>query len=168
MLKRLLTAAAWCLWLSANGADAATYRVGLAETGYAPFSFAKDDARVGIFLEILNAAGKASGDRFEPVFAPTVRLKEMFEKGRIDIECGIAPEWRKDQEKISAYSRPFATVEDVILSKLEWSRESFERASGAQIVVNTTSLGLHDGDILFMSPLNHRRSHSGTLCHGRS
>ncbi len=99
----------------AGSADAATYRVGLAETGYAPFSFAKDDARVGIFLEILNAVGKVTGDKFEPVFAPTVRLKEMFEKGRIDIECGISPEWRKDQEAISVYSRQFATVEDVII-----------------------------------------------------
>ncbi len=112
MLRILITV---LLVLNGASAAAAAYKVGLAETGYVPFSFPKDDLRVGIFMEVLQAVGKLTGDTFEPVFAPTVRLKALFEQGKIDIECGISPEWRKDQEAISAYSHSFTTVDDVIL-----------------------------------------------------
>lgn len=94
------------------------YKVGLPEAGYPPYSFAKDDPRPGIFVEILAQALSASEDLYQVIYAPTIRLKQLFEKGQIDVECGISPEWRSDQADISVYSRPFTTIVDVALRRI--------------------------------------------------
>ena len=95
------------------------YKVAIAETGFVPFSFPESTKKDGIFMKILREIGAITGDQFVPVFAPTKRIKAMFEKGEIDIEPGINPIWRKDQEKISIYSEPFTTLTERLMFHTE-------------------------------------------------
>ena len=110
-----------CFAIPASDLQAATYRVGYADAGFPPYSFAAKDERAGIFQQILEAVGRETGDAFVPVYAPTKRLQKLFAAGDIDIEPGINPIWRPEQAAISIYSRPFT---DLV------SRLLFHEASG--------------------------------------
>lgn len=90
-----------------------TYLVGL--KSYPPYMIVHEDEVDGIYADIFGAISEVTGDQFEFMTLPHRRLNHFFELGEIDIEPGIAPVWRADQETPGLYTRPFLQMVDVTL-----------------------------------------------------
>jgi len=90
-------------------------RVVLVDKGLPPFYFKEDAAERGIYIEILEAARKHTGDTFEYIYVPQNRKYLLFESGKVDIEPGVDPSIRRQWEAVSYYSASFMTVDDVLV-----------------------------------------------------
>ncbi len=84
-------------------------RVGLIEGGRAPYFFAKDDPRTGLYKDILLAVSRFTGVEFIFDYFPQARLRKMMVSGSLDVEMGTDPLWRQAANEIeqSVYSEPF-------------------------------------------------------------
>lgn len=87
----------------------------VAVTDYRPYGITENNAKTGIFIDILNQIGKKTGDTFVFKHIPAARVKLYFVLGKIDIESGVNPVWRADQKIIGEYTIPFMKSVDVVL-----------------------------------------------------
>ena len=94
-----------------------TYSVVLYHQANPPYSFVEDEIRKGIFVDIFNEISLLTDLKFEFVSLSVARGKRYFEQGKIDIEPGISPEWRKGESIEGVYSMNYATSKEVIISE---------------------------------------------------
>ncbi len=104
-------------WLL-QSARAETFRVGYYSDGFPPMFFSEDDPRKGVYVEILEAISVITGDEFLKKYATVARIKGEFGED-YDIEPGINPVWRPDQEAISVYTIPFFQYQDAVVMRKE-------------------------------------------------
>lgn len=102
------------IFLIVGNAQAETFRVGIFSTGDQPFSFPQGSAQAGIYPDLIQAIGRASGDQIELIYVPAARLLRMFELGELDIEVGANPAWRKDSPIQSVYTDSYATAREIL------------------------------------------------------
>lgn len=84
-------------------------RVGLIEGGRAPYFFAHDNPRTGLYKDILTAISRLTGVKFSFDYYPQARLRKMMISGNLDVEMGTDPLWRRAANEVnqSVYSDPF-------------------------------------------------------------
>lgn len=90
--------------------------VGLIEGGRAPYFFAKESKKQGLYRDILSAIERKTNINFIYRYYPQARLRRMMVSGRLDIEMGTDPLWRQEKNEINitSYSEPF------MLSRESW------------------------------------------------
>lgn len=91
--------------------------VGLMEQGRPPyFSLpTKAEPATGLYIDILDAIGKKVGVKFRYRFLPQARIRLLMNHYRIDVEPGIAKEWRTEEIELkqSVYSSTILTSSEV-------------------------------------------------------
>jgi len=102
-------------------AAAEMLKVGIYEAP--PLVFDKKSPLLGIYKEIFVEISKLTSDTFEFEENSAGRTLDAFNAGKIDIEPGINPIWRKNQLVPGLYSVPFAKSETVLVS-LPGSKEN--------------------------------------------
>lgn len=107
--RQLFSTAFLLIVLTSGSLSAEIFHVGLIEAGVPPFIMPKGSESKGIYLEILDAAFKITGDTYEVHYAPAARVIEWFGEGRVDLEPGINPLWRSNQSRVSVYTGSFMT-----------------------------------------------------------
>lgn len=92
--------------------------VGLIEQGRQPYFTPsdKDDKPQGMYIDILDAISSKTGIQFRYQFLPQARIRMYLKIGMLDIEPGIAPEWRKEsgEQEISIYSDVLFSSQEVL------------------------------------------------------
>ena len=116
-MKRLIMCVfVWAVGLCCvSDLNAQTLSVGLMDVDRPPY-FWKDDGRYqGLFIEVLEALSKESGISFSYQSLPQARIRLYMLAGRLDVEPGIAPKWRrkKGEAEVSVYTDSFMTIEQV-------------------------------------------------------
>lgn len=71
----------------------------------------------GMYIDLLEAIGKQAGIQFTYRFLPQTRIRHLMKYQKLDIEPGIAKEWRTEpkEKENSVYSVPFLHSEEVIV-----------------------------------------------------
>jgi len=91
--------------------------VGLMDQGRPPyFSLPTEtEPATGLYIDILDAIGKEVGVKFRYRFLPQARIRHLMNHYRLDVEPGIAKEWRTDQIELkqSVYSTTVLTSSEV-------------------------------------------------------
>lgn len=107
--------------------------VGLMDQGRPPyFSLPTEtDPATGLYIDILDAVGRETGVKFRYRFLPQARIRHLMNHYRIDVEPGIAEEWRRDKLELqnSIYTLPILTSSEVIVyhpSNINMSRGNRE------------------------------------------
>ncbi len=104
---------------TAHSEEVNTYKVILYHKANPPYSFFDNDARAGIFYDIFAEIGALTGLKFEFVTLSVARGRIQFNQGKVDIEPGINPIWRRDELVQGLYSISYAYSNEVILAKNE-------------------------------------------------
>jgi polar amino acid transport system substrate-binding protein len=82
------------------------------ETGFPPFDFPLEEARVtgryGIYPEIIDEISRRINIPYERVYLPPGRIYEDFRNGVFNVECGCSPLWRTSEKDVSLYTNPYA------------------------------------------------------------
>jgi len=93
--------------------------VGLMAQGRPPyFSLpTATEPATGLYIDILDEIGREVGVKFRYRFIPQPRIRHLMNHYRIDVEPGIAEEWRLDslELKNSIYSHSFLTSSEAIV-----------------------------------------------------
>lgn len=110
-MKKLVYAACCALAACFANAQADTVRVGF--YNYPPMMI--EAGRSGIYQDILDELGKATGHQFQVTYFPYTRLARQFDIGEIDLEPGVFPGWVKLQKVPGVFSVPFGKVVDVLV-----------------------------------------------------
>ena len=80
-----------------------------------PYVVFDDPARKGIFLDLFETIGTITGDTFTFVHMPVARALKEFDKGQVDIEPGVTPDWRRHMSVLGLYSVPYEVSQEVIV-----------------------------------------------------
>lgn len=102
------------VWFTPSVACAEVFKVGLSEAP--PLMFEKSNRLLGIYKELFIEISKISTDTFEFEYAPAARIMSWFNQGKVDIEPGINPIWRRDEKVPGLYSIPFAKSSVVMVT----------------------------------------------------
>ena len=73
------------------------------------------ESQSGIYHELFDHLAMETGFNFNIVYYPMARIENEFTSGYIDIEPGIAPEWRADSTEPGLYTEPFSKLTDLVL-----------------------------------------------------
>lgn len=117
-MKRLIMCVfVWAVGLCCvSNSNAQTLSVGLMDVDRPPY-FWKDGAGryQGLFIELFETLSEESGIYFSYQSLPQARIRLYMLAGRLDIEPGVAPKWRrkKGEEDVSVYTDPFMMIEQV-------------------------------------------------------
>lgn len=109
--RRILWLLLWLGYSCSFSAVGSTLRVGLQTYIDEP----TPHYYVDIYPRLFEELGKLTGDKFEFVYLPPSRLKKHLEEGKIDIEPGINPVWRKNFKTEVLYTVPFWQARSVVL-----------------------------------------------------
>lgn len=111
-----------------------TYSVVLYHQANPPYSFVEGQNYQGIFIEIFRELSLLTKLDFEFVPLSVARGKLYFEQGKVDIEPGISPIWRKTERIQGLYSISYATSKEIIVSnqarKIEHISELYGQVIG--------------------------------------
>lgn len=85
-----------------------------------PYAFYEDKKVRGISVEILQQIGKRTGDEFQIELYPAKRLKQLFERGKIDINFADSPLWNEKNKKPSyLFSESYLSVREYLYFEKE-------------------------------------------------
>jgi polar amino acid transport system substrate-binding protein len=104
-------------------ANAKSYKVLLYAPDNPPYVILDDPENPGIFMDVFASVSKITGDTFKFVHQPIARGLFEFDEGRIDIEPGVNPNWRKHLKVVGLYSVPYAMSEEVIVFAPGYKKE---------------------------------------------
>ena len=117
-----------------QAAPSESYSVILYHQANPPYSFVKAQNQEGIFIDIFREISILTNLEFEFVPLSVARGKLYFEQGKVDIEPGISPTWRKNEQIKGLYSISYATSKEIILSnqvrKIEHISELYGQVIG--------------------------------------
>ena len=85
--------------LMSHGTHATTLDVGLVDADRPPY-FVRPNHHTsvsGMYIDILDEIGKQAGITFNYKFLPQKRIRAYMKIGLLDVEPGIAPQWRTNQ-----------------------------------------------------------------------
>ncbi|OBQ54045.1 hypothetical protein SP90_06090 [Halodesulfovibrio spirochaetisodalis] len=115
----LCIAVVCCVLSTCVNASADSLVVGLMNVDRPPY-FWKDSAGEyhGIFIEVLHELEKDTEIHFTFKALPKARLRLYMVAGKLDVEMGIAPQWRREKGEVenSVYSVPFMLSEEVYVT----------------------------------------------------
>lgn len=114
---------ALCCALMTFGVAAKSYKVLLYSPNNPPYVILDDPDNEGIFKDTFAAIAHLTQDHFEFVHQPIARGLFEFDEGRIDIEPGVNPNWRKHLKVVGLYSEPYAISEEVIVFAPGYKKE---------------------------------------------
>lgn len=100
-----------CLWLLPAQAADLTLRAGVVVDNAGPYNFTPDSPMAGIYREALEQIGKLSGVRFDIEYYPALRIQQLFEVARLDVEVGVNPAWRSLSPVGGFYTLPIGTLD---------------------------------------------------------
>jgi hypothetical protein len=93
--------------------------VGLMNQGRPPYYSLPTDTEPtkGLYIDILDEIGREIGIEFRYLFLPQARIRHLMNHYRLDVEPGIAEEWRMELLELenSIYSRAIFTSSEVIV-----------------------------------------------------
>lgn len=118
-----------------GGAKAESLVVGVMNADRPPYFWKdKTGGYKGIFVEVLDELTRETGIHFSYKALPKARLRLYMVAGKIDVEMGVAKEWRQKKEELatSVYSISFMESKEVYVTHS--SHGSFDP-------VNNTPLG---------------------------
>ena len=117
-----------------QAAPSEPYSVILYHQANPPYSFVKAQSLQGIFIDIFREISTLTNLEFEFVPLSVARGKLYFEQGKVDIEPGISPVWRKNEHIQGLYSISYATSIEIIVSnqarKIEHISELYGQVIG--------------------------------------
>ncbi|WP_372770620.1 substrate-binding periplasmic protein [Pseudoalteromonas sp.] len=82
-----------------------------------PYSFVENNKVKGIFPDIFTRISELTGHQFNFVNFSVARGLNLFDQGKIDIEPGVNPIWRRHTQSPGIYSDFYAFSREVIISK---------------------------------------------------
>ncbi|MFY8350658.1 substrate-binding periplasmic protein [Pseudoalteromonas sp. SSM20] len=82
-----------------------------------PYSFVENKKVKGIFPDIFNRISELTGHQFNFVNFSVARGLNLFDQGKIDIEPGVNPLWRRHTKTPGIYSDFYASSREVVISK---------------------------------------------------
>lgn len=103
-----------CLLMATKANAASSFKVLLYAPNNPPYVI-HDEHNKGIFIDLFGAISAITQDEFHFVHQPIARGLFEFDEGRIDIEPGVNPNWRKHLKVVGLYSEPYAVSEEVIV-----------------------------------------------------
>ncbi|WDE06944.1 transporter substrate-binding domain-containing protein [Thalassomonas viridans] len=106
---------ACCLLLLSLPLAAETLIVTLFTGEVPPYIMKKQGKRQGITIDLFALLAKHTGHKFILHEAPVARAMREFDLGRIDIEPGVTPAWRKHRPVPGLYSIVYEDAIDVIV-----------------------------------------------------
>lgn len=112
----------WAIWfllaLFCCGVAAETLVVGLPEPGRRPFFWQGQEKQLqGSYVRLCRRIGEIAGVEIEFRFVPQSRLIAEFNSGKIDVEPGVAKEWRPSDNERSRYTQAFMQMNDVLIQR---------------------------------------------------
>ena len=123
-----------CLLLMPVQAAEVNLRAGVVVDNAGPYNFTPDSPMAGIYREALEHIGKHSGVRFDIEYYPALRIEQLFEVGRLDVEVGVNPSWRSMSPVGGFYTQPIGTLEFQLCSRPGSSRlRNLEELRGQRI-----------------------------------
>ncbi len=102
-------------WIFPSLLSAEKFRVTFYSPSLPPYYFSEDDPRTGIFKDILSEIGKITDDKFEFLYLPAARAILMFERGEVDLEIGVNPQWRSESNVSGVYTIPYTYCTDSVI-----------------------------------------------------
>ena len=108
-----------CLLLASPPLAAETLIVTLFSGEVPPYSMKKQGKRQGIIIDLFTLLAKYTPHEFVLREAPVARGMREFDLGRVDIEPGVTPAWRKHRAVPGLYSIVYDEAMDVIVFKEE-------------------------------------------------
>lgn len=99
------------VWALVSNLNAEEVRVGFHD--FPPMMIKQSNT--GIYKEIFQELTKRTGDNYVPLYSSAARINELFIKGAVDIEPGIAPIWRAHTSVPGVFSIPFKKSEVILL-----------------------------------------------------
>ena len=111
-----------CLLLSPVQAAEVNLRAGVVVDNAGPYNFTPDSPMAGIYREALEQIGKLSGVRFEIEYYPALRIQQLFEIARLDVEVGVNPAWRSLSPVGGFYTQPIGTLDYQLCTRAGSSR----------------------------------------------
>lgn len=117
-MKRLIMCVfVWAVGLCCvSDLNAQSLSVGLMDVDRPPYYW-KDDTGgyQGLFIEVLETLSEETGIYFSYQSLPQARIRLYMLAGRLDVEPGIAPKWRrkKGEAEASVFTDPFMMAEEV-------------------------------------------------------
>lgn len=112
------------LLLSPAQAAEVNLRAGVVVDNAGPYNFTPDSPMAGIYREALEQIGKLSGVRFEIEYYPALRIQQLFEVARLDVEVGVNPSWRTLSPVGGFYTQPIGTLDYQLCSRAGSGRPS--------------------------------------------
>ncbi|CAK1691330.1 ABC-type amino acid transport substrate-binding protein [Vibrio crassostreae] len=105
--------------LLCNGAYSTTLDVGLMSEGRPPY-FIQPTNHVpvsGMYIDILDEISQQTGLEFNYKFLPQKRIRAYIKIGLLDVEPGIAPQWRTKEGEMdtTVYSEPLFESPEVLV-----------------------------------------------------
>ena len=109
-------------------ANAESFVVGLMNADRPPYFWRDQTGGYrGLFIDVLDELSKETGLHFSYKALPKARIRLYMIVGKIDVEMGIATEWRKKKAEVknSVYSIPFMDSKEVyVTSSMQGSFDS--------------------------------------------
>lgn len=118
-MSYLVGFSAACVLLTAFPLAAETLIVTLFPGDVPPYSMKVNGKRQGITVDLFTLLAKHTPHEYVLREAPVVRAMREFDLGRIDIEPGVTPVWRKHRAVPGIYSIVYEEATDVIVFKEE-------------------------------------------------
>ena len=103
----------WCCYLPQAFAE--SYTVVVYKPNNPPYVVVDDPWRKGIFVDLFDAIGRITGDSFTFVHMPVARALKEFDKGKVDIEPGVTPDWRRHMSVLGHFSIPYEVSQEVVI-----------------------------------------------------
>lgn len=82
-----------------------------------PYTFIQNKKMKGIFPDIFNRISELTGHQFNFVSFSVARGLNLFDQGKIDIEPGVNPLWRRHTKLLGIYTDYYALSREVVISK---------------------------------------------------
>jgi ABC-type amino acid transport substrate-binding protein len=120
-MKRFLLCLVMVLYgcTCADNANAESFVVGLMNADRPPYFWRDETGGYrGLFIDVLDGITKETDLHFSYKALPKARIRLYMVVGKIDVEMGVATEWRKKKAEIknSVYSIPFMESKEVYVT----------------------------------------------------
>ncbi|QFI36734.1 ABC transporter substrate-binding protein [Moritella marina ATCC 15381] len=119
-MRRFLYLTVMCIFFPTKASGVANILdVGLMNQGRPPYYSLPTDTEPtkGLYIDILDEIGRKIGIEFRYLFLPQARIRHLMNHYRLDVEPGIAEEWRIEPAELenSIYSRSILTSSEVVV-----------------------------------------------------
>ncbi|MEL0606890.1 transporter substrate-binding domain-containing protein [Vibrio splendidus] len=103
----------------------------------------------GVYIDLLNEIGEMTGIRFQYHFFPQSRVRHLMKYQKMDVEPGIAKEWRTELLELenSVYSIPLYRTSEVVIYRRSHFESPPNTLSAFKTLTSCSVLGFYDVNI---------------------